>query len=145
MHADEAVRPLGSGGQLRGGDGGGVGGKNGLRLHDGIQLPEEVLLDAHVLHNGFHHQVRVRRLAHVGGKGDPGGDGVGLLPRFPPLLHLPGKGRLQPLLPLPDELIADIPDHHIVALGREDLGDVQTHVACAEYCCLHRDVLPSFQ
>ena len=53
MHADDAIGALGLPGQFGDGDGRGVGGEDGFRRAELVELLEELLLDLKALAGGF--------------------------------------------------------------------------------------------
>ena len=137
MHADELVGPLGGRGDGRDGDGGGIGGQNGLGLADLIQLGEDGLLDVQVLDGGLYHQIGIRSQVQVGGKSDLAGNGglAGLVQLA--LGHLLVQALVQTGLTGLDDLIADVAHHDVKPLFGKNLSNVQTHAAADDNNLFH--------
>ena len=134
MHADHGM--VQAVGHLGDGQGGGVGGKNGLGLAHGVQLAEQGLLGAHVFLDALNDEIRVGAGGlflhqHVGH------DGVGGGLFHPALVHpLLERGGQLVLVLLGGRHGAGVHQGG-VALRREDLSDAAAHRARAKNRYLH--------
>ena len=134
MHADHGM--VQAVGHLGDGQGGGVGGKNGLGLAHGVQLAEEGLLRDHVFLYALDDEVGVGAgglLLHQDVRHD--GVGGGLL--HPALVHALLERGGQLVLVLLGGRHGACVHQGGVALRRENLGNTAAHRARAKNSYLH--------
>jgi len=132
VHPDDLVRAFGPSGDAADGNRGGVGGQDGLRAAEGVQVPEELELDLLVFRGRLHHEVGRREVLQVGAGPDAAEDGVLVRRRQFALFHLATEvlfdGGHAPL----NELVLDVVHDHVQAAGGGHLGDPVAHLPGAD-------------
>ena len=142
MHADELVGPLGGGGNVGDGDGGGIGGQNGLRLTDAVQLRKDALFDVKVFNRRLNNQIGVGGQLQIGGKGNLVNDGLltGLIQLT--LGHQLVQALVQTGLGGLNDLVLDVAHNHVEPLAGKHLRNIQAHRAAADYNNLFHGYIP---
>ena len=133
MEADDQFGSVGDSG-----DGGdrerrGVRPEDHVVVDDLVEVGEDVLFDVHVLECRLDDQVRGREVRQFGRAFDPVDDRVCLALLDCALRDEATQAILDRVEPVLDELILDVPHHHVVALHARDLGDTTAHRAGADH------------
>ena len=121
MHPDDLVGAVGGGGDARDGDGGGVGGEDGVGRAVLVELLEELELEGFALGGGLDDEVGA---VEFGEAADRGEATLADAPRE--LLLDAGFAGLR-------ALDADVGEEDLVAYGGGDLRDARAHLARSEY------------
>ena len=133
VNADDALGPRGSRGQLGDGQRGGVGGKDGGRLHGLLALLQDGLLQVHTLHGGLDDEVAVGQRREVGAAGDQRAKGGGLRVLQLALGHARSEGIVDVLEGAVDDGLLDVAEVHGDASTGQREGDLRTHHAGADH------------
>ena len=133
MHAQDLLRTLGSSSNGGDGDGGGVGGQDGLALANLVQLGKDALFDVQDLDGSFHNQVAVLGVSQLQGEGDAGEHLVLLVLGDLALGDLLLQVLLQNALAALNESVSDVADDDGLASLSENLGNTHAHGAGAQH------------
>ncbi len=133
MHPDHLVRALRRSSDLRDGDRGGVGRQDRVRGGDVIQTREDVLLDLHLLHRGFHHERRIRDVFHTRRALDTPEDLGRLALGELALLDEALEALLDRAEAALERILVHVDELHDRVVAREGLGDAIAHRAGADH------------
>ena len=131
VHAQELLRPLRGGSQLRDAQGGGVGHEDGVGLDDGSHLGEGLLFQLHVFDHGLEDNVHVLQIFQGGGGLHPAQPLVGLLLGDLAFGNFFCKVLLDPSHAFFQGGGSVVVEDHVIAALQSDLGDASAHEACA--------------
>src|SRR5580700_3341844 len=136
MNADEALRPIGGGGQARDRDRGCIGADDGFGLQRRTQRTKDLALDVLLLSRRLDHQVAVAQFVEGLGPGDAFDRGVALLLADTLAADLPRQIAVDGGEPLGDAFSGDVVEENVEARKRTDVGNAVAHLAGADHADL---------
>src|SRR5690606_25529705 len=123
----DPLRALRHGRDLGDRDGGGVGGEDGVVPHDLVERAEDVVLDFQLLEDGLDDDVGVGAGVQVGGRGDAGEGGVGVVRLHPALADELVVRPLDAVGAPRERFVGDVAQDDLPARLSGDLGDAGPH------------------
>ncbi len=140
MDADEALRPVGRGGQPGNRDRGGVGADDGGRLERRTQRGEDLALDVFLLGRRLDHQIAIAELVdRIGGR-DALDRRLAFFVADALAADLARQIAIDGGNPRTDAVGDDVVQQHVEAGQRADMGDAVAHLAGADHADLTNGV-----